>query len=72
MTTYPQKSRGVPVYLELGNKMANFDSFPNEIQVVLAEYCKLKNSMDVEPTLLNVVKGREPKACFRCRTTPGN
>ena len=64
-------------YEEMDNKMANFDSFSNEIQAVLAEYhnvfnSKLRKSINVELAVLNMVKGSEPKACFRCRNTPVN
>ena len=45
-------------YEEVDNKMANFDSFPNEIQAVLAEYhtifnSKLRKLINVELDVLN-------------------
>ena len=62
-------------YEEVNDKKAKFNSFPEEIKAVLAEYhnvfdSKLKLSMDVEPSELNVVEGSKSRAYFTCRPTP--
>ena len=59
-----ERARGVLLYLEeryeqVDEKISNFDSFPEEIQVVLDKYInvfdtKLRKSMNVEPVQLNV------------------
>ena len=58
------RARGVLLYLEqryeqVDEKISNFDSFPEEINVVLDKYInvfdtKLRKSMNVEPVQLNV------------------
>ena len=58
-------------------KIANFESFPEEIKVVLDKYIddfdtKLRKSMNVEPVQLNMREGTKPYACFSCRPTPAH
>ena len=75
-----ERARGVLLYLEeryeaVDEKITNFDSFPEEMQVVLDKYIdlfdtKLRMSMNVEPVQLNVREGSKPYACFSCRPTP--
>ena len=58
-----ERARGVLLYLEeryeaVDEKITTFDSFPDEIQVVLDIYIdvfdtKLRKSMNVEPVQLN-------------------
>ena len=77
-----QRARGVLLYLEeryeqVDEKISGFDSFPEEIKVALDKYIdvfdtKLRNSMNVEPVLLNVKEGSKPYACFSCRPTPAH
>ena len=77
-----ERARGVLLYLEemyeqVDEKITNFDSFPEEIKVVLDKYInvfdtKLRKSMNVEPVQLNVRKGSKPYACFSCRSTPAH
>ena len=76
------RARGVLFYLEeryeqVDEKITNFDSFPEEIKVVLDKYIdvfdtKLRKSMNVEPVQLNVSEGTKPYACFSCRPTPAH
>ena len=59
-----ERARGVLLYLEerydqFDKKIINFDSFPEEIKMVLDKYIdvfdtKLRKSMNVEPVQLNV------------------
>ena len=66
-----ERVRGVLLYLveryeQVDEKITNFDSFPEEIKVVLDEYIdvfdtKLRKSMNVEPVQLNVCEGLERK-----------
>ena len=54
------------MYEQVDEKITNFDSFPEEIKVVLDEYIdvfdtKLRKSMNVEPVQLNVCEGLERK-----------
>ena len=77
-----QRARGVLLYLKepyeaVDEKITNFDSFPEEIQVVLEKYIKvfdtkLRKSINVEPVQLNVREGSKPYACFSCRPTPAH
>ena len=61
----------------MNENISNFDSFPEEIQLVLDKYinisdtrlCKSKN---VKPMSLNVREGSIPSACFSCRPTPAH
>ena len=75
-----QWARGVLLYFEerykqVDEKIPGFDSFPEEIQVVLDKYIdvfdtKQRKSMNVEPVHLNVKEGSKPYACFSCRPAP--
>ena len=77
-----ERARGVLLYLEeryeqINEKISNFDSFPEEIQLVLNKYIdvfntKLRKSRNVEPVRLNVRKGSIPRACYSCRPTPAH
>ena len=77
-----ERARGVLIYLEeryeqINEKISNFDSFPEEIQLVLDKYInvfdtKLRKSMNVEPVMLNVREGSIPRACYSCRPTPAH
>ena len=77
-----ERARGVLLYLEeryeqVGEKITNFDSFPEEIKVVLDKYIdefdtKLSKSMNVEPVQLNVREESKPYACYTCRPTPAH
>ena len=77
-----QRARGVLLYLEerykqVDEKITGFDSFPEEIKVILDKYIdvfdtKLRKSMNVEPVQLNVKEGSKPYACFSCRPTPAH
>ena len=77
-----ERARGVLLYLEeryeqINEKISNFDSFPEEIQLVLDKYInvfdtKLRKSMNVEPVRLNVREGSIPRACYSCRPTPAH
>ena len=54
------------MYEQVDEKITNFDSFPEEIKVVLDKYIdvfdtKLRKSMNVEPVQLNVSEGLERK-----------
>ena len=74
-----ERARGVLLYLEeryeqVDEKLTNFDSFPEEIKVVLDKFIdvfdtKLRKGMNVE---LNVREGSKPYACFSCRATPAH
>ena len=76
-----ERARGVLLYLEemyeqVDEKITNFDSFPEEIKVVLDKYIdvfdtKLRKSMNVEPVQLNVREGSKPYACS-CWSTPAH
>ena len=64
-------------YEQVDEKITGFDSFPEEIKVVLDKYIdvfdtKLRKSMNVEPVQLNVREGSKPYACFSCRPTPAH
>ena len=77
-----QRARGVLLYLEeryeqVDEKITWFDSFPEEMKVILDKYIgvfdtKLRKSMNVEPVQLNVKEGSKPYACFSCRPTPAH
>ena len=77
-----QRAKGVLLYLEeryeqVDKKISGFDSFPEEIKVVMDKYIdvfdtKLRKSMNVEPVQLNVKEGSKPYACFSCRPTPAH
>ena len=76
------RTRGVLLYLEeryeqVDEKISNFDTFPEEIKVVLDKYIKvfdrrLWKSMNVEPVQLNLREGSRPYACYSCRPTPAH
>ena len=65
-----QRARGFLLYLEerykqVDEKISGFDSFPEEIKVVVDKYIdvfdtKLRKSMNVEPVQLNVKEGSKP------------
>ena len=65
-----ERARGALLYLEeryeqVNEKISNFNSFPEEIQVVIDKYIdvfstKLHKSMNVEPVQLNVKEGSKP------------
>ena len=64
-------------YEQVDEKITNFDSFPEEIKVVVDKYInvfdtKLRKSMNVEPVQLNVREGTKPYACLSCRPTPAH
>ena len=69
-----ERARGVLLYLEewceqVDEKITWFDSFPEEIKVILDKYIdvfdtKLRKSMNVEPVQLNLREGSKPYACF--------
>ena len=75
-----ERARGVLLYVEeryeqVDEKITGFDSYPEEIKVILDKYInvfdtKLRKSMNVEPVQLNVKEGSKPYACFSCRPTP--
>ena len=77
-----ERARGVLLYLQLrydqfDEKISNFDSFPEEIQLVLDKYMdvfdtKLRKSMILEPVKLNVKEGSTPYAYYSCRPTPSH
>ena len=77
-----QRARGVLLYLEerykqVDEKISGFDSFPEEIKVILDKYIdvfnnKLRKSMNVEPVQLNEKEGSKPYACLSCRPTPAH
>ena len=59
---------------KVDEKLTNFDSFPEEMKVVLDKFIdvfdtKLRKGMNVE---LNVREGSKPYACFSCRPTPAH
>ena len=52
-------------YKQVDEKITGFDSFPEEIKVILDKYIdvfntKLRKSMNVEPVQLNVREGSKP------------
>ena len=77
-----ERARGVLLYLDeryeqVDENITNFESFPEEIMVVLDKYIdvfdtKLRKSMNVEPVQLNVSEGFKLYACFSCRPTPAH
>ena len=61
-------------YEQVDKKMTKFDSFPEEIKVVLdkyinAFYTKLRKSINVERGRLNVREGSKLRVCYSCRLT---
>ena len=74
-----ERARGVLLYLEeiyeqVEEKITKFDSFFEEIKVVLEKYInvfdtKLQKCMNVELVQLNVRKGSKPYVCVSCRLT---
>ena len=77
-----ERARGVLLYLEeiyeqVEEKITNFDSFSEEIKVVLYKYInvfdtKLRKCMNVELMQLNVREGSKPYACVSSRPTPAH
>ena len=75
-----KRARGVLLYLEerykhMDEKITNFDSFPEEIIVVLDKYIhlydtKLRKSKNMEPVQLIVREATKPYAFFSCWPTP--
>ena len=62
---------------DVDSKIANFDSFPEEIKKVLTKYkdvfdSRIQKSIIVKPAELTVRAGSRPHSCYTCQPTPAH